>query len=53
MVWIPQPNLPSLKCRVCGLVKKQVDKDDDIIVSKDGSYAAGTWFCPNGHANKI
>ncbi|NWG36063.1 hypothetical protein [Nitrososphaera sp.] len=53
VIWRPQPDFPRLKCKVCGSVKKQADKNDDITIDKDGNFAAGVWFCPNGHANKI
>jgi len=43
------------KAKVQGvrLCKKQADKNDDITIDKDGNFAAGVRFCPNGHANKI
>lgn len=53
VIWFPLPNLPSLKCRVCGLVKKQLDINDDIIIDRDANLATGTWYCPKGHANKV
>jgi hypothetical protein len=37
-------------CNVCQTEKKGLDRNDDIIVSKDGSYFRGAWFCPHGHA---
>jgi hypothetical protein len=49
----PQPDFPKLECKVCGIVKKQADKNDDITLDKDDNYATGTWFCSNGHANRI
>jgi hypothetical protein len=30
--------------------EKRLDRNDDIIVSKYGSYFRGAWFCPQGHA---
>lgn len=53
VIWFPLSNLPSLKCRVCGLVKKQLDINDDIIIDRDAYLATGTWYCPKGHANEV
>lgn len=53
VVWTPHPAFPDLRCRVCGVAKKQLDRNDDIVIDKGGNFAAGTWFCQNGHANKI
>jgi hypothetical protein len=47
------PNIPELRCGVCGVVKKQPGKNDDVIIDRDVNFAKGIWFCPNGHANKI
>lgn len=53
VIWVPLPNLPNLKCRICGLVKKQLDKNDDIVIDSDASLATSTWYCPKGHTNKV
>jgi hypothetical protein len=45
------PTASPLRCSVCGAVKKQFDRNDDMVVERDGYSARGTWYSPNGHAN--
>ncbi len=53
VIWTPIPDVPKLRCKVCQIEKDRFDKNDDIVVSKDGNHVAGTWLCPRGHPNKV
>lgn len=49
----PVPDAFRLRCQTCGAGKQQLDGNDDVTVSEDWNIAKGTWFCPNGHPNRI
>jgi hypothetical protein len=53
VIWTPIPDVPKLRCNVCQIEKERFDKNDDIVISKDGNHFVGTWLCPHGHANKV
>jgi hypothetical protein len=53
VIWTPLPDIPKLRCSTCQIEKKKFDENDDITINKDGNYFAGTWLCPQGHANKV
>lgn len=53
IVYTPVPDFFSLRCSVCGAKKEHLDAKDDVIIAEDWNTARGTWFCVNGHANRL